>query len=83
MRANSHSFLFLFDAKGNKVSSADLRSNANVEKSGQVNTWLALAILGLVMLAAIAVAVFFVNWSRGKGCQLYKQLGPENHDDSE
>ena len=53
----------LFDQEGKKVSVDELRQNTKVETSFRINSkvGLQLAIFGLVLLVAIAVAVYFAN----------------------
>ncbi len=53
----------LFDQEGNEVAVDELRRNTQVETSFRINqsVGLKLAILGLVLLVAIAVAVYFAN----------------------
>ena len=51
----------LFDQEGNQISIADVRSKTKVETSCRINNkvGLQLAIFGLILLLAIAVAVYF------------------------
>ena len=53
----------LFDQEGKKVSVDELRQNTKVETFCRINNkvGLQLAIFGLVLLVAIAVAVYFAN----------------------